>query len=99
MQLFERRFNLIASSMTILAFFISLLILPTEYRYLGYLICSVLISVAIFFTGYFLGKRKKKFSIIEYTEKSFIDNLICYFEMKKKENANEEIESTYNNEE
>lgn len=92
---FERYFGLTASAMTIIGFFIALLVLPSDYKLLGYLITGIITGVSLLILAYSFGKRSVKSKIqidIQHpTEKQFADILIGFFERKKTDNENEEI--------
>lgn len=88
---FERYFNLIASSLAIISFLISLLVLPDEHKYIGYATSAGLGIFAIFTLGFYAGRRATGFFVTNDSEKHFIENLILYFKKKREQNANEEI--------
>lgn len=88
---FEKYFNIVASCLAILGFIITLWVLPEEYKFIGYYTSAVLFVIAVFALGFLLGRRTSKLYVSNYTEQNFIENLLIYFEKKKKENANEEI--------
>ena len=88
---FDKYFNVVASSLTILGFFIALSVLPNEYKYIGYYTSAGLGLIAVFALGLYFGKRASKLHPADFTEKHFVDNLLIYFAMKKESNANEEI--------
>jgi hypothetical protein len=84
---FERYFGLAASAMTIMGFFIALLVLPAEYKLLGYIITGIIAGFSFLILAYYLGMRsvksKIRIDLNHPTEKQFEDILIGFFERKK----------------
>lgn len=90
---FERYFGILASILTILGFLITLFLLPSEYKMLGFIVTLIIFQIFFFYIAYYFGKSKGSLPIAaeENPKQKFIVSLLEFLKRMKEENENAEI--------